>query len=81
MNDYVLTRQARTDLKGIWRYSADQWSSEQADRYIRKIHEAITATRPHPIRDDRAMTSGWDIGNIGLALTSSSTVLLMEGSK
>jgi toxin ParE1/3/4 len=31
---YELTPQALADLEGIWLYSAETWSSGQADRYI-----------------------------------------------
>ncbi len=30
---YLLTPAARNDLEDIWRYTAQQWSMEQADRY------------------------------------------------
>jgi toxin ParE1/3/4 len=40
--DYVLTPRARRDLSEIWDYSAEQWGTAQADRYIRLIASACT---------------------------------------
>lgn len=43
---YKLTPQALDDLDTIWRYSAETWSLEQADRYIdglTKSFETIVA--------------------------------------
>jgi toxin ParE1/3/4 len=36
----VLTPRARRDLGEIWDYSAEQWGTAQADRYIRLITAA-----------------------------------------
>lgn len=53
-----LTPLAGTDLEDIWRYSAAQWSPEQADRYHRDLvvtMEALAAGkksgRPCTVRD------------------------------
>jgi toxin ParE1/3/4 len=40
---YVLTPRARRDLSEIWDYSATQWGTAQADRYIRLIASACAA--------------------------------------
>jgi toxin ParE1/3/4 len=43
---YRLTPRALADLDDIWRYSAETWSVEQADRYIDdlvRVFEMITA--------------------------------------
>lgn len=40
MSDYALTPRARLDLSGIWDYTAEHWSVDQADRYIRQITDA-----------------------------------------
>jgi toxin ParE1/3/4 len=37
---YRLTPRAETDLEDIWRYTAETWSPDQADRYI----DALVAT-------------------------------------
>lgn len=34
---YSLTPRARDDLENIWRYSAENWSTGQADKYIREL--------------------------------------------
>lgn len=34
MADYRLTPAAELDLERIWRYSAESWGTDQADRYI-----------------------------------------------
>ena len=32
--NYVLTKEAESDLENIWLYSFENWSIEQADRYL-----------------------------------------------
>ncbi len=41
MSRYVLTPKAREDLDAIWRYSAERWEPDQADRYLRRIGQAF----------------------------------------
>jgi putative transposase len=50
MSGFVLTPRARADLKAIWTYTADRWSSEQADRYVGLLHGAmrLVAAEPEP---------------------------------
>ena len=43
MTGYVLTPRARRDLSEIWDYSAAQWGTTQADRYVRLIAAACDA--------------------------------------
>ena len=43
MTGYVLTPRARRDLTEIWDYSASQWGTAQAGRYIRLIATACAA--------------------------------------
>lgn len=31
---YKLSRRAEKDLSGIWRYTVETWSREQADKYV-----------------------------------------------
>ena len=38
---YVLTNEAHSDLEDIWRYTAESWSIEQADRYFNLIIDEI----------------------------------------
>lgn len=39
--DYKISSKAQTDLIGIWEYTFDNWSVEQADRYLKIIIERI----------------------------------------
>ena len=32
--NYILTKEAESDLEKIWLYTFENWSSEQADRYL-----------------------------------------------
>ena len=34
MPKYKLSRRAEKDLAGIWRYTVDTWSRQQADKYV-----------------------------------------------
>jgi len=38
---YVLRPQAEVDLEGIWLYTVEHWSVQQADKYYRDILAAI----------------------------------------
>lgn len=56
--EYRLAPRALDDLDDIWRYSADTWSIEQADRYVDglvRLFEAI-ATLPTLARERREFT-------------------------
>ncbi len=35
------SQKARSDLKGIWAYSFDQWGEDQADRYYDHLEKAM----------------------------------------
>lgn len=37
MSNYDLTNKANEDLDGIWNYTFDEWSEEQADKYYFEI--------------------------------------------
>ncbi len=41
MNRFVLSPRARGDLDGIWTYTANRWGPDQAERYLRRIAEAV----------------------------------------
>jgi toxin ParE1/3/4 len=38
---YRLSPMAKKDLAGIWRYTQERWSLEQADRYYRDLISAL----------------------------------------
>ena len=50
MRNYTLAPRARADLQGIWKYSVDEWGVEQADRYVREIHQEIEVVARDPTR-------------------------------
>ncbi len=48
MSRYQLREKAEADLADIWRYTAQRWNVEQADRYYRGIVEAMIALAEEP---------------------------------
>lgn len=58
-DDFDVHPDAAEDLAAIWRYSAESWSVDQADRYLNTILDAVDAFvggRDHAsrrTRDDR----------------------------
>ena len=50
---YQITVEAQKDLENIWLYSFDNWSIQQADRYLRLIFDEIDylALNPDSGRD------------------------------
>lgn len=38
---FKLSRKAEEDLEGIWLYTLETWSKEQADRYLSLIFDEI----------------------------------------
>lgn len=48
MSGFLLRPRARADLKAIWTYTSDRWSVEQADRYVRLLHEAMLRVADDP---------------------------------
>ena len=67
MSRYVLSRRARADLTEIWKYTADRWTPEQADRYVLEIHAAIerVANDPRKGRPCDHIRPGYRKWNIG----------------
>ena len=43
MNGYALSRAAQADLDGIWDYTEQTWSAEQAERYTAMIRDTCVA--------------------------------------
>lgn len=41
MANYLLSPAARRDIQAIWRYTAQQWGVEKADRYADILADAI----------------------------------------
>lgn len=50
---YVLTPRARADLADIWRYTAQRWDRDQADRYLRELRRAIETIARDPSKGRR----------------------------
>jgi toxin ParE1/3/4 len=50
MTEHVLSRRAQADIEQIWNYTAARWDEEQADRYVRILHEGIEAVARDPRR-------------------------------
>jgi toxin ParE1/3/4 len=44
----TLRRQARKDLSEIWIYTADKWSADQADTYLRRIGDIFALLCSNP---------------------------------
>jgi toxin ParE1/3/4 len=54
MSKYHISRKAIEDLEGIWKYTASEWSEEQASDYYRQLYQSIqnlTAIHSYLIRD------------------------------
>lgn len=43
-----LSDRARADLDGIWKYTTQRWSVDQAEAYLLIINEAMTLLRENP---------------------------------
>ena len=48
MRDVVIRPRAREDLKGIWRYSFNEWGEVQADKYLAEIEAGIAKLKHNP---------------------------------
>jgi len=48
MTEFRLTPAARRDLEGIWRYSAQQWGTTQAGRYLDTLNAAFESLAQAP---------------------------------
>ena len=48
--EYRLMPRARQDMRGIWSYTAKQWSLQQADRYTDQLADRCQELAAHPER-------------------------------
>ena len=48
MRKFRLTRLAEQDLTGIWRYTLENWSREQADKYVDGLMDACSEVSKDP---------------------------------
>jgi toxin ParE1/3/4 len=55
---YRLAPRARADIEEIWRYSAETWSMEQADRYVDRLARVFETIALMPLlaRERREFT-------------------------
>jgi len=61
MAKYVLTNKAVEDLSGIWHYTCEAWSENQADKYYHSILEHCQELVNHPGLDRVYEEIGIDI--------------------
>lgn len=57
MRGYRISKEAVKDLEAIWIYTFENWSTEQADRYINLILDEVEFLVNHP-------TEGRDFGHV-----------------
>ncbi len=48
MTELVIRPRAQDDLKGIWRYSFEQWGEARANRYLRDLEREIKGLLDFP---------------------------------
>jgi toxin ParE1/3/4 len=48
--EYRLTPRAERDLEEIWRYTEEQWSAEQAEKYVIGLIDTMEALAHNPTR-------------------------------
>ena len=48
MRKYRLSRLAEKDLAGIWRYTLDNWSRDQANKYVKGLLNAFAVIERAP---------------------------------
>ncbi|WP_084514099.1 type II toxin-antitoxin system RelE/ParE family toxin [Salipiger mucosus] len=48
IEEYRVSPAAELDLSGIWDYTAEMWSPDQADNYLRGLGEKLENLCSHP---------------------------------
>lgn len=48
MGKLSLTKKALDDLNGIWLYTAEKWSENQADKYYKLLTDSFNEIANHP---------------------------------
>ena len=58
---YIVSKQASADLENIWLYTFENWSFEQADRYIQVIPDEFSylSTDPYSGKDRNEIREGY----------------------
>ena len=49
MPNYTLTKKAVEDLSGIWNYTIDRWSEQQADKYYALLVSSFVEIADNPL--------------------------------
>jgi toxin ParE1/3/4 len=67
MSRYALTPRAQADLEDIWNYTVARWGADQAEKYLRRLAEAMANVAADPERgracdDARAGYSKYAVG-------------------
>ncbi|MEM7307094.1 MAG: type II toxin-antitoxin system RelE/ParE family toxin [Planctomycetota bacterium] len=67
MRKVLIRPRADADLEGIWLYTLETWSEEQASRCLRQLDEAIQllATDPRRGKDRREIAPGYFSIHVG----------------
>jgi toxin ParE1/3/4 len=67
MSRFVLSPRAQDDLDGIWSYTTRRWGADQAERYIRRIAEAVELIAETPVlgRDCNHVRDGYRKDPVG----------------
>lgn len=50
MTPYVLSPRAQRDVEDIWNYTAQRWSVDQAETYVRALQQALHRLSEEPSR-------------------------------
>jgi len=58
MRELVKRPRAKDDLKGIWRYTFDEWGEAQADKYLAEIEAKLGRLKSNPHLAGRVRTCG-----------------------
>ena len=60
-HDYKLTQVAKNDLKEIWRYTVQNWSEQQAEKYIYQLEKKFQdlVQNPHLGRSRSDIQKGY----------------------
>lgn len=63
---YDISEEAANDLEDIWLYTLENWSLEQADRYLRLVLEEIIylAGKPEAGKDYGKVRKGYRIAKV-----------------
>jgi toxin ParE1/3/4 len=72
--EYRLTPRAERDLEDIWTYTSEQWSAEQAEKYVAALLDAmeLIADKPSLGRSADSVRPGYLRRNVAAHVISTS---------